>query len=623
MVSGQLTTTGDRARPGTSLLDRGEVRRTTTYLGLALVVALAGALPGRALPPRDPGPFYPLVLGHVGQPYADALPAGATYLLQAGRLQAGLTLEADGRLHGVPSEAGAFRAELAAEEAGGARYPVRLALTVFQADESDRPPAAARFDRRGPFRATVETVLVDLDSSFDGVRVRTAARLALPQGPGPFPLLLFHRGRGFDHDSYTELHERIASYGIAVASIEDRLSFTGATFRAQNPQYDLYRAELGMLSASAVVEGVADHLLARAADPADPLFGQLDPAELFFAGHSRGGGAVHASHQRSLRLRLKGLIYLMAFDLRYFQECAPPAVAPAYPIFSDHPRTPCLVIAAENDGDLTYPIADQLIDRATGPATQVTLYGGVHNLISDAHPAEGNARIGRDEEQSQTVDWIVCFVKRWAEDDLTCDARLYGPAHQGDAAAAVSWWRPSARTLLVEDAQDGDADRNLRGPNLVAQLRRSEESLYPDVGDLPSLGIRHTLLTPAANTSVWRMALDQPLDVSGHRNLVLRAAQTSSAGWGWAEVWVRLLDATGAVAWTRVWEPAAGGPFPSPAAGAPHDRLLEVSLPLDGFFVPRGGAALDATRLAAVDLFLVVRDPRQARSVAVDQVRFE
>src|SRR5690606_38668469 len=136
----------------------------------------------------------------------------------------------------------------------------------------------------------------------------------------------------------------------------------------------------------------------------DALGGAFDPDALFFAGHSRGGGAVHASHTRSFELRLRGLIYLMAFDLRYFAETAPPGLAPAYPIFDAQPRTPSLIIAAENDGDLTYPIADQLIDRATGPTTQVTLYGGVHNLISDAHPAEGDARISRSEQTARVAD---------------------------------------------------------------------------------------------------------------------------------------------------------------------------------------------------------------------------
>ena len=76
-----------------------------------------------------------------------------------------------------------------------------------------------------------------------------------------------------------------------------------------------------------------------------------------------------------------------------------------YPIFAANPRTPSLIIAAENDGDLTYPIADQLIDRATGPTTQVTIYGGVHNLISDSHSAEGSARITRTQERRRVADW--------------------------------------------------------------------------------------------------------------------------------------------------------------------------------------------------------------------------
>lgn len=599
-------------------------RRLSSTLALALAaLALLAFSPtrSRALPVRDPGPFWALRLGHQGGHYADALPSGPSYRIVSGRLPAGLDLESDGRIGGAPSETGAFELVLEAVEPSGVSYPVRVALTVARADESDLAGGPARFDGPGPFATRVDELVLDITNRFDTQRIRTALRVVRPLGGGPRPLLLFHRGRGFDEDSYRAFHERIASHGIAVASVEDAYSFAGASFWAENDRYDYYRAELGMLSASGVVEAVADYLLDRSADPADPWAGSFDGDDLFFAGHSRGGGAVHASHQRSFELRLKGLIYLMAFDLRYFAAVAPPAVAPAYPVFAEHPRTPCLIVAAENDGDLVYPIADQLIDRATGPATQVTLYGGVHNLISDAHPAEGDARISRAEEQARVADWIVCFVKRWSELDARLDARLYGPAEQGSTAEGVTWWRPSARTLLLEDAQDADAARNRVGPNLVANMRRVEQSLYPPVGDLPRLGLRHTLLTPTDDVAIWRLASDHPLDVTGHRRLVLRTAQTSRRGWQDVEMWVRLIDGVGGASWHRVWHPAAGGALPRYTGLSPLDRFVEVEVPLDALFAS-GTPAADLAALYGVDLFLV-RQGGARVTVAVDAVRFE
>lgn len=603
------------------------MKRRAALLVLGLVLIVAGAASrGRALPPVDPGPFWPLVVGHTGQRYRDALPAGATYSLQSGALPPGLALEATGAVAGTPSQAGAFEAVLAAREPSGKRYPVRVHVTVRDAAESSLAATPASFEQRGPRQVIVDDLRLDLTSTFDQQPFRTRVRIARPATPGPWPTLLFHRGRGFDHDSYQAFHEHIASWGIAVASIEDRRSFTGATFRGEVDRYDLERAELGMESASGVVEAVSDELLRRAADPLSPFANAFDADRLFFAGHSRGGGAVHASHQRSFELRLRGLIYLMAFDLRYFAECAPPGAAPAYPIFDRTPRTPSLIIAAENDGDLTYPIADQLIDRAQGPTTQVTLYGGVHNLISDSHPAEGNAKITRDQERVRVADWIVAFVRRWSARDTSLDGRLYGGAHQGSALYGIASWCPSARTLLLEDAQDGDANRNLRGRNLVNGLRRREQTLYPDVGgDHGSLNLRHTHLTPTAATSVWRVALDAPLDITGHRRLALRLAQTGPRGWSGVGVWLRVVDAAGGQAWLRVHEPSltSGSLLPRwTSGGSTHDRFVEVQAPL-AQLSDAGSVPLDKRAITGVDLVLVVRDGPAVRSVVADAIRLE
>jgi hypothetical protein len=603
-------------------------RLSRASLALALCAGLILVAPGwgTALPTIDPGPFWPLKLAYADETYQDTLPRGATYTLRSGRFPAGVSLAPDGRVAGTPIELGTFSVVLSAREtASGLRYPVRLAMTVRDAEESTLTRATPSFEQRGPMSVIAEDFRVQVTSTFDNRDTITAVRVIRPATGSYAPLLMLHHGRGFDHDDYDDLMEHIASYGIAVASVEDPLSFSGRTFRADVREYDLFRAELGMESASGVVEAVTDLLISRSQDPQDALYEAFSADDIFFAGHSRGGGAVHASHERSFELRLKGLIYLMAFDLRYFRECAPPGRAPAYPIFDASPRTPSLIVAAENDGDLTYPIADQIIDRATGPATQVTVYGAVHNLISDAAPAEGDDRISRRSEQRQVADWIVCFIKRWAGlGDASLDRRLYTGGHSTSGDAAIAGWYPSPRTLVVEDAQDNDPDRNRRGQNLVLDLRRSEDSIYPGVGDLDSLALRHTLLTPTSDVTAWRMASDTLLDVSTHARLAFRATQTSRHGWAWAGVWVRLLDDQGGVAWARVHEPgAAGSLLPAPNAQlSPHQRFLDVHLDLADDF-GSSGQPLDRSRVTAVDLFLVVRDAQRQGSMVVDLVRFE
>ncbi|MGE0713157.1 MAG: hypothetical protein AB7N76_12050 [Planctomycetota bacterium] len=598
--------------------------RPRALLGLvALCLALAASPRTQAVPVHDPGPFVSLLVGHVGASYRDALPRGPEYRLVSGQLAPGLSLSIDGRVSGTPSAAGRFAATLRAEN-GSVSYPVRLELTVYRADEADLARSAPSFLQPGSYQVDSSSLDLDLTNPFDGRQLRTKVQVARPRNLGrPAPLLLFHRGRGFDEDDYLAFHRHIASHGIAVASVEDRYSFAGASFSATNSFYDWNRAELGMLSASAVVEAAADLLLAASDDAQDPLYRAFDAENLFMAGHSRGGGAAHASHHRSLELRLKGLIYLMAFDLRYFREVRPPASSPAYDIPTAQPRTPSLLIVAENDGDLTYPICDQFIDRATGPATQVTVYGGVHNLISDSHSAEGNARISRAEEQTRVADWIVCFIKRWSGSDTGLDWRLYGGAHQGSDTVGVTSWRASDRTTLLEDAQDGDLDRNLLGPTYQSNLRRREQDTYPATADLPSLGLKHVVLTPTDQTAVWRMVTDQPTDLSRHTRLVMRLSQTGTRGWSDVGVWVRLLDGAGGASWYRVWEPGKGGLLPRYGGLTPLDRFVDVHVDLRAFFASGSTPAVDLTQARALDLFLVDQGNFKGKSVIVDAVRFE
>ena len=606
---------------------RGSRLRGATYLAPAFAAALLLVLAplGVAVPTHDPGPFVALRVAHQGQSYRDALPGGASYRLVRGALPQGVTITSAGALSGTPTQTGSFAATFEARASGGASYPVRVELTVYRTDESDVVRASPSFEGSGSYTVRTESFMLDLTNTFDSRRIRTRVRVARPTNLGrPAPVLLFHRGRGFDEDSYTRFHELIASHGIAVASVEDAYSFAGSSFSAENSFYDWSRAELGMLSASGVVEAMADALLERSADSSDVYFNAFDGENLFFAGHSRGGGAVHGSHHRGFELRLKGLIYLMAFDLRYFSEVRPPVSSPAYAIPSAQPRLPSLIVAAENDGDLTYPICDQLIDRATGPTTQVTLYGGVHNLISDSHAAEGQARISRREEQTRVADWIVCFIKRWAESRTDLDWRLYGAGHEASTTVGITSWRPSNRTILMEDAQDADLNRNLRGRNLVANLRRRELSTYPDVGgDYDSLALKHVVLTPTSGTSIWRQTADQPLDLRGHSRVVWRMSQTGSRGYQGTGVWLRMLDAAGGVSWYQVYEPQAGGHLPAYNGLSPLDRFVDVSVDLSGFFAASGAPAVDLSRVAAIDLFLVDRGGLSGNSVAIDAFRFE
>ena len=126
-------------------------RRLSSGLVFALCVGMGVFVPGwgTALPTVDPGPFWPLKVGHRGEVYQDALPRGATYNVRSGQFPAGVDLASDGRVAGTPGEIGTFNVELEAREiASGLRYPVRLALTVREPDERDLTDATPSFERR-------------------------------------------------------------------------------------------------------------------------------------------------------------------------------------------------------------------------------------------------------------------------------------------------------------------------------------------------------------------------------------------------------------------------------------------------------------------------------------------
>jgi hypothetical protein len=140
---------------------------------------------------------------------------------------------------------------------------------------------------------------------------------------------------------------------------------------------------------------------------------------------------------------------------------------------------------------------------------------------------------------------------------------------------------------------------------------------------MSSLDLSHVVLTPSQTTSAWRMTTGGARDLSGHQRLVMRLSQTANRGWSGLGLWVRLIDSSNEASWYRVWEPSAGGLLPEYNGLSPLDRMIDVHVPLDGFFAASGSAGVDRSRIAAVDLFLVQRDPARVSSVVADVIRFE
>jgi uncharacterized protein (TIGR03437 family) len=625
-------------------------RRLTLLLALPLLaLAASGDAASTSASYRPDAPFVALASGHVAEAYDDRVSDSfdspvVSYRIVSGTLPAGLVLDpGTGTVTGTPTAAGSALLRIAGTEASGQTIFLRASIAVFSADESEVHRGQS-FEAAGPCPVTSLTDTFAWTSSFDQTAQTSDAVYFVPQTPGQHPVLVFHYGRGFTYQDYGLFLTRVASWGIVCAAASDLGSFGG-----NNTLYDSGRPELGMESASAAQEALLDHVLQRAATPGDALAGAIDPDAIFVTGHSRGGGATHASHVRSIPLRARGVIYFMGFDLRYFQTVIAPALSPAYAIPTAEPRLPSLVISAEHDGDLAFPYADEFIDRATGPTTFVTVDGACHNFLSDTHASEKTAfggpipagDIDRTTEQSIIASWVVAFVRRWASLDLSLEALLYGDESASSSRATVASWRRSSPTVLVDDFQDADPSTNLlQGQNGAIGLQRTEESSYPALGDLASMGLQHSVMKFTSAAASYSTALGpagSSLALPAGGAFLMRVAAPAglgiftlagpAPGAGYQlGFWVRLRDAAGNEASVKVanedgttqgylpGRPAPGGPIPS------CDRFVTLEVLLGSFVL--ANPKLDLAHVAGLDLVFAL-DASSPTMLVVDDLRFE
>ncbi len=608
----------------------------TLLIAATSSLALLGGALLAASTARADAPFVALATGHVGQPYSDGLDdifrdayAGASlpfanYRVTVGALPTGLRMDgANGAISGRPLAARAARLRIAATDQSGADYFVRADLTVFTKNETE-VVSGQSFLAAGPYSTTTRTTSMSWVSSLDGKTYPSSVQIVQPVGTtGKLPLFVFHRGRGLTWNEYPLFLARIASHGIVCASISDSQSFYDpGNPGARDLNYDSGRIELGMQNAGAALEGLLDYMLGLGQTPADSLFGRIDEENVFAGGHSRGGGASHGAHVRGLTIRLKGSIYFMAFDLRYFWEVVPPAQAPAYAIPDAQPRLPSLVISAELDGDLVYPYADEIIDRATGPTTFATIYGANHNQLADNHGNDATPKITRQQQQDRIAHLVIAFVKRWANQDVSLEGLLYGKEYETSAAFGIASWRRTSPALRVDDFQDTNPATNLLGgSNGVAGASRSEQSVYPSLGNLSSLGIRHSILSLSTQNASFDLGLGGARDLRRHRALQARVLQTGSSGWA-VDTWAVLEDARGNRASVQVAKSdgTSLGFLPAFTSGqSSFQRFVTLTVPLHRF--ERNATAFDLSSVTKVSF--VFGTHNLTNTVALDDVRFE
>ena len=585
---------------------------------------------------NQPGPFVALKSARVGQNYMDDVSfavAGATnWGLLSGTIPSGITLNGTtGVLSGIPTAPANAEFTLYGETSPGVATPIRCALAVFSQAETEWV-AGQSFVNAGPETVTTTADMFTFTTTFDPPFAMYTTGIiiyhpTLASITSPLPLFVMHRGRGFHYLDYDLVLTRIAEYGFIVVSVEDCDSFFSPSCTPANFNYDFFRPELGMESGSAFHEAVLNHMIARSQTVGDPFENKIDETKTFVGGHSRGGGSTHGSHVRGLDIQINGVIYFMAYDLRNFGNTAPPGVAPAYPIPDVQPRLPSLMIMAENDGDLSYPVADELIERASGQSTSVTVYGANHNQLGDTNPPDGFPYITRPQQHDIIVNQVVAFLKRWGELDLSLEGFLYGNEHAGSTEVGVASLRNHVESLLIDDWQDPTAAMNvLGGTNSFTGGTRIEVSIYPPAGFLGPLGIQQNILTFNATSATYATTLGGATDLAGRKRLVFRSGQTSLTGYDWVTFEVRLTDSTAQTATLTLFDRMAPSttylPDFVPADPRVYDRFVEVQVALTDFTAINPSLNLGA--ITTVELlfdFAIVPGPTE--QIYLDDLRFE
>ncbi len=159
----------------------------------------------------------------------------------------------------------------------------------------DCPSALADPSRPGPFAITHW----ELDGLVDPARQNrlVQTRITIPNGPGPFPLILMSHGNGGNWSSHQHLVDHIASHGYVVLAPNHPCSDTQRVFKNRrtystgpNPGRD----PSAVLGRPADIRFLIDQASGWNVDPQHRLAGKLNLDRIGAVGHSYGSYTVQA-----------------------------------------------------------------------------------------------------------------------------------------------------------------------------------------------------------------------------------------------------------------------------------------------------------------------------------------
>lgn len=300
---------------------------------------------------------------------------------------------------------------------------------------------------------------------FQASNVPINGLLRVPQGCGPFPLVLIAHGNHWPVENstpgYGYLLDLLASHGMIAGSVDCNF-LNGANWGESDGRAIVHLEQIKQFQ---IWNQQPDH----------PLFGKVDLSNIMISGHSRGGEAIgHASYFNTLDgvvpnpgdppVPLDGSSGLGPY---HFNLKAVVAIAPTanqyQPVNGPIPITDNYVILhGSEDGDVwtfegyqTYDQAHPIdLSAPTQPArgfkALVWIYGANHNFFNAVWPQEGSPSLSRAEQESIAK----VFISAIAQGVLLHRAdylHLLKDAHWGQQQG----WLPETMTL-VSQYQDPD-----------------------------------------------------------------------------------------------------------------------------------------------------------------------
>lgn len=220
---------------------------------------------------------------------------------------------------------------------------------------------------------------------------RLITTIAVPDGPGPFPLILFSHGFSGSGRGYSDLLRALASAGYVVAAPDFPATSTNAP---GGPERGIDPPE----NQPADVRFVLGELLRLNADRGDPLVGRIDPRRIGAAGHSMGAGVTMGvgyntcCHDERIQA---GVLMAASTPTLYIGDWFTP------------PTAPILVIHGDEDQLLPYVGGRRIFASAEEPKFLLTILGGDHNSPFTGRTDPPGAGV----VVAATIDFLDAYLK--------------------------------------------------------------------------------------------------------------------------------------------------------------------------------------------------------------------